>query len=329
MKVTYFFRPTSVGVYSIEIVFQNILSHLPNNIEARIFRCTTKWKRYNSFLKAGKFQGEVNHITGDIHTIALFLNGNKTILTVHDIGRYERNLKGIRKWIIKKIWLEWPLNRVKYITTISEYTKQKLLNVCKISPSKIFVIPNPANTDFVYSPKEFNSEKPVILQIGSSPVKNVERLIDAVVGINCKLLLVRKTDDSLIQKLDSAGLCYEIRQNLTRSEVYDCYRESDILFFASEHEGFGVPILEANSVGRPVITSNLAPMKDVAGDAALLIDPFSVNEIRRAILNLCRDEKLRMDLIKNGITNLSRFTTEGITDQYVQLYKQMITENNN
>ena len=84
------------SVHSIETVFGIIKSGLPKAVKFVDYVCTSKWKRFYSYFKSRQFQGEVNHVTGDIHTIALFLDPSKTIITVHDVGRYERDLKGLK-----------------------------------------------------------------------------------------------------------------------------------------------------------------------------------------------------------------------------------------
>lgn len=324
MKITFFFRPPMKGVYSIETVFQQLMESLPKKIKRNEYYCTNQWKRYRSYWKARKNQGDVNHITGDIHTLALFLNGKKTILTVHDIGRFERNLSGLHKIIIKYIWLKWPLKRVAYVTAISNFTKQKLIDICNIPRDKIIVIPNPARLDFQPCHKDKINKNPIILQIGGSPVKNLSRLIKAVSNTSFRLLLLREPSKELERELNKNNIKYEFRYNLSREEVYKCYCECDILFFASEHEGFGVPILEAQRVGRAVITSDFPPMNNVAGEGALLVDPYSVSSIKLALDNLVTDSFLYKDLIKKGETNLQRFDTQNISNQYQELYSKIL-----
>ncbi len=325
MKISYFFRPKMEGVHSIETLFYDLLKNLPRFVEPNIYVCTHKWKRFHSFYRSRKFQGEINHITGDIHTIALFLKKRKTILTVHDIGRYERDLTGLRKYLFKVLWLDLPLRSVNYITTISDFTKRRLMEVCKIPEEKIHVIPNPACTDFHFRPKKYNGSNPCILQIGSGNNKNVHRLIEAVKATKFKLLLIRKPDQSLEKLLIDAKINYEWKYNISRIEIFNCYYACDIVFFASEYEGFGVPILEANSVGRPVITSNISSMPYVAGDSALLVNPYKVESIKNAIKTLDEDEALRNKLIQNGLHNLKRFSMEAVTNQYMQLYNKIIS----
>ena len=326
MEVTYFFRPKIKGVHSIETLFTNLFKALPSIVQGSRYVCTHKWKRFHSYIKASQYQGQVNHITGDIHTIALFLKGSKTVLTVHDIGHYERDLSGIKKFIFKVIWLDLPLKKVKYITTISEFTKRKILENCKVPEHKIIVIPNPASADFELSHKVFNDDAPVILQMGSGNNKNIHRLIEAITGLNFRLLLIRRPDEELKLKLKELQIEFEWHYNITRDEVYECYKKSDIVFFASEYEGFGVPILEANAVGRPVVTSSISSMPEVAGDAAMLVNPYSVEEIKKALLLLKENKQYRESLITNGQENLKRFSIEKIAQQYYEVYQKIIKE---
>jgi len=91
----------------------------------------------------------------------------------------------------------------------------------------------------------------------------------------------------------------------------------------STYEGFGLPIVEANAVGRPVITSNVCSMPEVAGDAAFLVDPFDVEDIRRGVLLLINDSHLRRDLVRRGFLNVRRFSIESVATQYRSLYDEL------
>lgn len=312
------------GAHSIEILFRGIIENLPDSHNVQQYICTHKWKRFHSFFQARKHQGDVNHITGDIHSIALFLNKKKTILTIHDTGRYDRDLKGFKKRIFKFLWLTLPVRQVRFITTISEFTKQRLIEECKINSDIIKVIPNPAATDFNFNNKHYDSKNPKILQIGSGNNKNIHRLISAITGTHFSLILVRKPDKELEDLLKKAKIPYEWHYNISRNAIYDCYVQSDILFFASEYEGFGVPILEANAIGRPVITSNLSSMPYVAGNSAILVDPYHVGDIRRALFDINNDQSLREELVQKGLKNLERFEMKKIIGEYIDLYKKVV-----
>jgi glycosyltransferase involved in cell wall biosynthesis len=96
-----------------------------------------------------------------------------------------------------------------------------------------------------------------------------------------------------------------------------------MVLFASTYEGFGMPIVEANTVGRPVITSNLLSMPEVAGDAALIVNPYNVDEIRNGIIKIIEDDEYRNQLINNGFRNAERFSLRNISEEYLKLYNKM------
>ena len=112
---------------------------------------------------------------------------------------------------------------------------------------------------------------------------------------------------------------------LTDGELVEAYRRCDMVVFASLYEGFGLPILEAQAMGRPVITSNFGAMREAAGDGALLVDPYSVEAIRDAVLRIKREPALREDLIAKGLRNVERFRAEAVAACYAELYRNLAT----
>jgi glycosyltransferase involved in cell wall biosynthesis len=267
-------------------------------------------------------QGEINHITGDIHFVALFLRKRKTILTIHDIGSVI-NKKGIKGKILRFFWFTLPIARVRYITVISEFTKEEILQQFKVNPDKIIVIPDCVSTELQYIEKDFKHEQPNILQIGTKTNKNLPNLFAALEGISCKLTIVGFLSDEQKKLLNKYQIMYENYVNLPFSDIVALYRQSDIVTFISTYEGFGVPILEAQATGRVVITSNLSPMKDVAGDGALLVNPNSLEEISSAIKKVVSEPEFRNSLIHSGTENVKKYSAESVAHQYYNLYKQM------
>jgi len=110
---------------------------------------------------------------------------------------------------------------------------------------------------------------------------------------------------------------------LTDEELVAAYRRCDMVVFASLYEGFGLPILEAQAMGRPVITSNFGAMREAAGDGALLVDPYSVEEIRAAILRIKREPGLREELVRKGRKNVERFRAEAVAERYAEIYRRL------
>jgi glycosyltransferase involved in cell wall biosynthesis len=123
--------------------------------------------------------------------------------------------------------------------------------------------------------------------------------------------------------LVGAGIEYSNRYNLSVAEVVAEYESCDLVTLVSTYEGFGMPIVEGNSVGRPVITSNVASMPEVAGDAACLVDPFDVPSIRAGILRVIRDEEYRQQLVANGFRNAERFTAARVAELYEAIYEEL------
>ncbi|MBI1781069.1 MAG: glycosyltransferase [Sphingobacteriales bacterium] len=97
-----------------------------------------------------------------------------------------------------------------------------------------------------------------------------------------------------------------------------------MVLFISTYEGFGMPIIEANVVGRPLITSNLSPMTEIADDSAIKVNPYDELEIKLTVMQLIADAELRGQLIKNGIMNAERYNINIIADEYTSLYQSML-----
>ncbi len=328
-KVVYFFRKPFTDYFSIEELFGFIQSGLPDNIAYSNYYLSKTSKgflnRIKSCFEVIPQQGQVNHITGDVHFIAFLMHKKRTILTIHDLEVLKR-LSGFSRFIVKLVWFTLPAQRVRYITVISEFTKQELLKMIRITPEKIVVVHNCVSPEITYKAYTFNAEKPNILHLGTAHNKNLERLIEAIDGMKVKLTVLGHLRENHKQLLLKHKIDYVNYFNLPYSEVIKQYELADIVSFVSLYEGFGMPIIEANAVGRPVITSNRTSMPEVAGDAALIINPESVEEIREALTKLITDASLRNDLIEKGQKNVQRFRPATVAAKYAALY-QSIAEN--
>lgn len=272
-----------------------------------------------------KLKADIHHITGAVNYLAFGLPGKNTVITVHDIGHYTETLKGWRKFVYKFLFWVFPLKRAKAITTISAFTKKQLIKHFGIAEDKIAVIPNPVNPHFTFIPSRGNAIQ-VILQIGAGSNKNIESLIDAVKGLKVKLLLIRPPDPALVELLKSAQIAFEFRHNLTENELIQAYADSDIVYFASTYEGFGLPILEGMSIGRPVITSNISPMKDIAVDNAILVNPEDKDDIRHAIQLLIKDKGIYKTYQEKGLKHIELYRVDKIAKLYDELYKSLLAE---
>lgn len=326
MEVSYFFRKRRLNAFSIESLFDNIHNQIANRNSfnsKKIEVPSTRNVIANTF-KAGSKQTEINHITGDIHYVALGMKKRNTVLTIHDcvfLTRYSKlNLK---YWMFKFFWYQLPMWRANTITVISEKTKNELINLTGINGSKIKVVPNFFDPRFEFSPKEFNTQKPRILQIGTKSNKNIHRLAEALKGIECELHVVGNLDEETQMILQANKINYKSFVNLSFEELKQQYLECDLVAFVSTYEGFGLPILEACAVGRPLVTSRISPMNEISEDAACKVNPYNILDIRRGILKVIEDADYRDQLINNGWKMRYRYSIENITSQYSGIYEQI------
>jgi glycosyltransferase involved in cell wall biosynthesis len=235
------------------------------------------------------------------------------------------HLKGLKYNIFKYFWYTIPNNRTAKFTAISQATKDDVIKYTECKENKVSVVYVSINSQFSKKEKLFNASEPRILQIGTAPNKNIERLLDALKGIPCELVILGKVQPNILETLKSYKIKHEIiDRRLSDEEVVMEYQKCDILTFVSTLEGFGMPIVEANAVGRVVITGNVTSMPEVAGNAAHLVDPFSIEDIRNGLLKLINDTSYRNLLIDNGYTNCQRFKIETITKEYESLYLNML-----
>jgi glycosyltransferase involved in cell wall biosynthesis len=277
-----------------------------------------------NFIFFKKPEADIYHITGHIHYIALILPKKKTVLTVADLTILQTR-KGLRRFIIKKLFFDWPVKKIKYITAISEATKNEIVQSTNCRPEKIRVIEVPLQ-DILYleAKKIFNPQCPTILQIGTAPHKNVAKLVKALKGVNCRLRIIGKLNEDLLNELKTNEIEFTNDFDLDDGEIKDEYQRADIVAFCSIYEGFGLPIIEAQAMRTPVVTSNLSPMKEVAGGGAALVNPKDILSIKDGILRIINDELLRNKLIAQGLKNIKRFETSRVASQYESLYREII-----
>jgi glycosyltransferase involved in cell wall biosynthesis len=280
------------------------------------------FKRLYSCFEAHFNQKDINHVTGDIHFIVLFLRRKKTILTIHDVGLLNHPNPIIRS-LLKLFWVTLPVKRSAIVTTVSLATKQELLKHVHGSAEKIRVVYNPVSSRFQYTPKAFNQDEPCILQIGTKYNKNVERLVTALTGIPCRLEIIGKVGEALQRVLMHSKIPHRVSENLTDEEIVEKYSQADIVAFVSTFEGFGMPIIEGNAIGRVVITSNVSSMPEIAGEAACLVDPFDIDSIRNAFKRVISDDTYRSFLIAKGRDNVKRFDAKRIASEYSVLYRTL------
>ena len=324
MKVVLIYRKPSVGGYSIEQLFHAIASELGKQVEVIEYEVGDRSSVLLDAWRLRQLDADIFHVTGDINYLSYLLPRKKVVLTVHDVGHYLFFLKGIKRQLYKWFWLIFPIRSASAVTAVSADTRDNIVKHLGFTAKPIEVIENCYSAIFKPVTKPFAIECPVILQVGTQPYKNVPRLVEALKGLRCRLILIGSLHDEIKQKLVKYGVCYENYAGLTHEEIYQQYLKCDIVSFVSLGEGFGVPSIEAQAVGRPLITANVSPMCDVAGEGACLADPLDVQQIRAGIKRIISDENYRNQIVECGFLNVSRYSPKTISSQYLALYKKLM-----
>jgi len=305
-------------------LFFDIRAALPRDINVAVressFLSLGLWRRVFNIIEAAFRQGDVNHVTGDVHFLTYMLKHKRTMLTIHDCASLQR-LHGVKRWIFWLFWYWLPLQCSSVVTVISESTKRELLSFVHCDAEKIHVIYDCIPEYFCPDEHEFNIFCPRILQVGTPKNKNIERVAAALAGIQCRWVVIGRLSIAQCTMIENYGISYENVFDLSDEALLEQYRLADMLVFASTHEGFGLPIIEANAIGRPVVTSTLYSMPEIAGDAACLVDPYDVGSIRAGIIRVIENADYRDSLVKAGFCNVKRFRPAVIAEQYASLYR--------
>lgn len=296
----------------IEIKFK-ICPLVSKGILNRIYLCI--WAFFN--------QGNINHICGDINFISIFMSKKKTVNTFLDFYSMQR-LKSLKKLIYKIFWIKIPFLKSESVITISNNTLRELNNYIDIKgKKKIHVIGISVSNNFKKKLKKKISKTPKILVVGTSINKNISNIITSLKNIYCELILVGQLNDQIINELNLNNIKYRNLVSIKMKKLIYEYYNSDILLFPSNYEGFGVPILEAQTIGRPVITSNLEPMISIAGEGAFFVNPKKPKEISEAIKTIIKNEKLRLSKINKGFINVKRYKNSIILNEHLKVYKEV------
>lgn len=251
----------------------------------------------------------------------------KTAAKIATGFKYSNNELDYHRWSMK-----FALKHAAKIITVSEFTKKEIQEIYKVSSENISVIHNGFDQEkFVpiknqsaidATLRKYSINKPFYLFVGRlEEKKNIVGMLEAFALARAKELSISKMIFVLAGRV---GYGYDrIQSAIKRLNLENSVKQigwipdidrihllnaAKIFLFASMYEGFGIPILEAFSYGTIVITSNRASCPEVAGDAALLVDPKNLDEMASAIIKLENDEKLRDDLRQKGFARAKEFS---------------------
>jgi glycosyltransferase involved in cell wall biosynthesis len=264
------------------------------------------------------------------HTIPI-LHPKKSFVTIHGL-EYEFCPRAYS--YLGKLYMRWVIRNscrwAKRIIAVSENTKRDLIRMYKVPEEKIEVIYNGIseknpNIQCLIPNKISNTKYEIlntkyILFIGRlEERKNICGIIEAFEILKEKYNLPHKLvlagnfgygDKEIRNKIENSKYKEEIilAGYIKDEEKWELLKRTDVFLFPTFYEGFGLPIIEAQSVSAPVITSNISSMPEVAGKGAILVDPKNPEEIAKAAHRLITDKELRDDIIEKGLENVKRFS---------------------
>lgn len=340
-------RKTGIGVYT-----QNLVAALKKvdkenqylyygEESPRDFSTVPRILRENTYLTARSFLDglDVFHVPG--YGVPLCSRGT-LVATVHDvIGMiFPENLPpGAR--LYWGTWLPWVVSRADRIVADSQCTKRDLMRLMGVAEEKIRVIHLAAEPAFrpitdalalAQVRKRFNLTKPFVLYVGTvEPRKNLERVMEAWAAVKRRTklphqLVVAGRLDWAYEKVSDLVRRLEIKRDVVFTgyvrdeELPLLYNACDLFVFPSLYEGFGMPVLEAMACGVPVLTSNTSSIPEVAGDAAILVDPTDTEQMTRGIQQGLEDDALRERLRRAGPARAAQFSWEKTARETLEVY---------
>lgn len=255
-------------------------------------------------------------------------NPYRLVVTVHDLIplRFPKRFSPLT--LYSRHYVPQVLHQADHILTNSKATAEDVTQFFEISPQKITPIP------LAYDKQHFRvldlPTQPYFLYLGRpDPHKNVPRIIEAFAKLpispEIELWLAGTPDSiatpALFQQAEELGVGHRVKQldYVPHEDLPKLLNQAIALVFPSLWEGFGLPVLEAMACGTPVITSNLSSLQEVAGDAALLVDPYNVDEIAHAMKLLIVDGEARSHLREAGLARVQQFSWEKTGTQTAEI----------
>ena len=318
-------RPASLGWYSIEGIFQTVRRHLPPGIS--VVHLEVPYFSHGMARRAAichfvrRNRGRINHITGDITFAALALPRPGLIVTIHDTG-WVGYRGALRQALVNLLWIKLPARHAPHVTVVSEFTRRAVLAVARCHPDRVRVVPNCVDPVFDRCDREFRADTPEVLFVGTAANKNLSRLCAALESINCSLHIIGELTAEQLGSLRRHRIAYRNSVNLGRTSLAQAYASADLVAFPSLFEGFGMPIIEAQAVGRPVVASRLTVLAEVAGQGALFVNPLDIASIRAGLREVIKNATLRNELIAAGFENVRRFSPEVVAAAYSEVYRE-------
>lgn len=321
---------------NVEIIKKNI----PNKIFNWPMQKILGWPKIDKILDSDIF------ISPNISPIAVS-KSNKKILIIHDLSflRFPEFYNFKRNLWHKLIDVKSLIKKFDHIIAVSENTKNDIINLCGVNPEKVEIIYsgvesgykklNSENSEFSQVIKKYKLPDKFILFLGTlEPRKNLEGLIraynrfrDENIGLgNYKLIIAGGKgwkSGNIYNEWKKSKYNHDIKflGYVDKNDKIYLYNLASLFVYPSFYEGFGFPPLEAMACGVPVITSFTSSLPEITNNASLMVDPFDISDIARAIEEVIKNKELSNDLVQKGYINAKKFNWENTARKYLDLFK--------
>jgi glycosyltransferase involved in cell wall biosynthesis len=301
------------------------------------------------YLRRRCLEADIVHICDHSNSMYLRLAGTTpSLITCHDLlavfaaqGKFPGQTTGFTGRLLQR-WIASGLRRARVVICVSHKTERDLQELAHGTPPPTYVVHHPLNWDYhpvtagsghaVLAARGIAGKAAYLLHIGSNSwYKNRPAAVRVFAALKAtapwaeaKLILAGKPwDEALRAVVLASGVSADIVElkQVTNEELRALYSDAAALLFPSREEGFGWPILEAQACGCPVITTDRAPMTEIAGDAAILIDPQDPAGAAQTILSY---QGRFAELRARGLCNLERFSIERAMDGYERVYQHVL-----
>jgi glycosyltransferase involved in cell wall biosynthesis len=265
------------------------------------------------------------------------------VLTMHDLKHYlNRDLVLLRRHLMWRVWCKSNMSRASAVITVSDFVKNEILREFPLRPSDVRVIPNGVDQRFTVQDKSVNfrakyhlPERYVLFVGQTSTNKNLGRAIDAFLRVRRNERIDHhfviagmpgEADGALKAYVKDARIedIVKFIGYVDNDDLPNLYSNADLFLFPSLTEGFGIPPLEAMRCAIPVVAARAASLPEVLADAAIWVDPFSIDSIAEGICTGLTDQNVRTRVIARGLDRAAIFNWEKMASETLNVYREAV-----
>ncbi len=263
------------------------------------------------------------------------------VVAIHDVSyRVRPRFVTLRNYVIPNTLGYMTARRSKAVLTPSKFSRAEILRIYPWLEQRLFVTPYAAGPQFYVRQhdevervtQKLGIHAPYFLFVGAAqPRKNVQRVVEAFLRVaqqhpGCQMIFAGRWTRTLSRLQVTYSDAFESKRIMVMGYLSDdelsCLYTGCVGFvFPSLYEGFGIPVMEAMQCGAPVITSNTSCLPEVAGDAALLVDPTATEQIADAMRKILENPSLRESLVQRGFLRARQFTWQATASATAQAYE--------